>query len=269
MENKYLRQYVDGHLRELQLKELQILVEIDKICRRHGIDYWLDGGTCLGAVRHAGFIPWDDDIDIAMRREDLDRFKQVAQQELPDGLFFQDEETDPDVRLNMVKVRDLNSYFVEFGDDFHRPYQKGVFVDIFPFIDYPNVSRRFAKRVIKNINKSRAILHVQHYYSLRSFAEFFYFGAKNLLFSAIWKVACLLRPGRENIGNILGHNGYGIYHTKSTLFPLKEIEFEGHKFFAANDAHQYCEDLFRNHMELPPESERQSHAVFFKTDLAE
>jgi len=140
---------------------------------------------------------------------------------------------------------------------------------LFPFEDYPNVSRSFAKRVVKGINRSRAILSVQHYYSLRSFAEFFYFGAKNLLFSAIWKAACLLKRGDKNIGNLLCQNGYGIYHEKSAVFPLQEIEFEGHKFLAPNDAHQYCEDLYRNHMQLPPESERQSHAVFFATNLTE
>ena len=68
MKNRYLEEYNRRNLRGCQLKQLDILEEIDRLCRRHSISYWLDGGTLLGAVRHGGFIPWDDDIDIAMRR---------------------------------------------------------------------------------------------------------------------------------------------------------------------------------------------------------
>ena len=74
MENIYLEKYKQQQLRTCQLKQLSMLEEIDRICRKHHIGYWLDGGTLLGAVRHKGFIPWDDDIDIAMRQEDLKRF---------------------------------------------------------------------------------------------------------------------------------------------------------------------------------------------------
>ena len=76
-----LRAFSQSNLRECQLKQLRILQEIDKICRRHHIEYWLDGGTLLGAVRHGGFIPWDDDIDIAMRLEDIPRFAEAARKE--------------------------------------------------------------------------------------------------------------------------------------------------------------------------------------------
>ena len=86
MSNK-LTTYLDRHRRAVQLKQLGILKAIDAICLRHGIDYWLDGGTILGAVRHGGFIPWDDDIDIAMRLDDLPRFVEAARRELPEGLY--------------------------------------------------------------------------------------------------------------------------------------------------------------------------------------
>ena len=87
MKNPYLEQYKEQQLRACQLKQLAILEEIDHICKKHKIDYWLDGGTLLGAVRHGGFIPWDDDIDIAMRQEDLERFIAVAPGELPTHLL--------------------------------------------------------------------------------------------------------------------------------------------------------------------------------------
>jgi lipopolysaccharide cholinephosphotransferase len=110
MGNEYLEKYISENLKGLQAKELSILKEIDALCKKHGIEYWLDGGTCLGAVRHKGFIPWDDDIDIAMRLEDLPRFIEFAQKELPRNLFVQTRESDPTSRLPITKVRDLNSF---------------------------------------------------------------------------------------------------------------------------------------------------------------
>ena len=137
MKNSYVEKYKEAHLRACQLKQLEILKEIDRICKKHHIDYWLDGGTLLGAVRHGGFIPWDDDIDIAMRQEDMQRFEQVAPSELPAHLFLQSPRTEPDSKEPIVKVRDLNSFYVEPGDDFSADYQKGLYVDIFPFIRKP------------------------------------------------------------------------------------------------------------------------------------
>ena len=152
-----LEQYLENHRRALQLKELAILREIDRIWRRHDIVYWLDGGTLLGAIRHGGFIPWDDDIDIAMRREDLPRFVEACRSDLPEGLVIQSPETDNNLRMPIYKVREVNSFFVEYDDDFHLDYAKGVFVDIFPMIDYPSVSRGFVKRVAGGYNKANAV----------------------------------------------------------------------------------------------------------------
>ena len=78
MSNPNLSAYVADHLRACQLKQLSILEEVDRICKKHDIGYWLDGGSLLGAVRHGGFIPWDDDIDIGMTKSDLERFEKIA-----------------------------------------------------------------------------------------------------------------------------------------------------------------------------------------------
>ena len=75
-------------LRKAQMREVAILQEVDKICRKHDIKYWIDFGTLLGAVRHGGFIPWDDDLDISMLSSDYQKFMEVAPQELPDWLFL-------------------------------------------------------------------------------------------------------------------------------------------------------------------------------------
>lgn len=279
MENKFLTDYKQRVLRKCQLKQLSILEEIDRICQKHHISYWLDGGTLLGAVRHGGFIPWDDDIDIAMTLDDLKRFVAVAPQEFPRHLFLQ---TPSSLRLGspiaaeptkepIVKVRDLNSFYVEGSDNFDAPYEKGLYVDIFPFIDYPGVSRKFVKRVTRGISKSYSILTKAHYYSFRSCAELPWFGFKYLWYSAVWKCACLLFPPRraDNLGNILINNGYGIMHTTSRTFPLGTITFEGKTFPAPKDVDAYLSDLYRNYMEVPPPEKRKIHSVFIMPTLLE
>jgi lipopolysaccharide cholinephosphotransferase len=267
MGNEYLEKYISENLKGLQAKELSILKEIDALCKKHGIEYWLDGGTCLGAVRHKGFIPWDDDIDIAMRLEDLPRFIEFAQKELPRNLFVQTRESDPTSRLPITKVRDLNSFYVEFRDDFSRPYQKGIFVDIFPFVKYPSANVKLMKRTILAICRSHAILTVQHYYSLRSFAEFFYFGAKYLVNLLIWNSLCLTCKKDKYYGNVLKNNGYGIVHRYDSVFPTSEVEFEGFQFNAPNNPNAYLKDLYNNYMQLPPVEKRKAHSIFFEDEL--
>ena len=78
----------DRELRQLQLNLLEMLIEIDRICRRYHIKYSLDGGTLLGAVRHGGFIPWDDDIDVSMRREEYRKFYRACRKDLERSRFF-------------------------------------------------------------------------------------------------------------------------------------------------------------------------------------
>ena len=262
-----LERHKAAHLRALQLKQLTILKEIDALCRRHNIPYWLDGGSLLGAVRHGGFIPWDDDIDIAMRLSDLPRFVEVAKAELPPHLLMQTPATDPEVRMPIYKVRDRNSFLVEGADDFSRSYCKGVYVDIFPMIDYPSLPKGFVKCVALGYCRSNAILKSQHYYTLRSFAEFFYFGAKRALCSLLWTVAGLFAKRGEYISNTLNNNGYGIMHRADSSFPLCSIEFEGCKFSAPASPQVYLSDLYRNFMQLPPEDKRKGHAVFFCEEI--
>lgn len=154
MKNEFLSTYVANNLRACQLKQLSILEEMDRICQKHHLTYWLDGGTLLGAVRHGGFIPWDDDIDIGMPLADMQKFIEVAPDELSEGLFLQTPQSDPSSKEPIIKVRDLNSLYVEFGDNFNADYQKGLFVDIFPFIDYPSIPKSWVKKLTKrNLQK--------------------------------------------------------------------------------------------------------------------
>lgn len=263
-----LEKYRQAVLRDCQLRQLEMLLVIDDICKRHDINYWLDGGTLLGAVRHGGFIPWDDDIDIAMTASDLTRFCKIAPFELPATLLLQTPEME-ETKEPIVKVRDLNSFCVEPGDDFAAHYEKGLFIDIFPFIPYPAVSRSFAKRVLRGISRSKAILLKPHRYSWKAVAEFFWFGAKYALCRSLWQLVCILHPAKyaDNLGNVLNNNGYGIYHRTSLTFPLSSVTFEGHTFPAPADTDAYLRDLYGDYMTLPPLDKRVIHTVFMTPKL--
>lgn len=266
MNNSKLESHNAHVLRQCQLKQLSILEEIARICDLHGIQYWLDGGTLLGAVRHKGFIPWDDDIDIAMRKEDAERFKEVASVELRDGLVLQTPENE-ETKEPILKVRDTDSFFVEPHDDFSTGYCKGLYVDIFPFINYPNVSAKFARRYGKGISKSYSILHSKHHYSLRSTAEWVYFGCRYWLCRTAWALAFAFKKTDTYISNVLVNNGYGIMHRQDTVFPLSQIEFEGKTFSAPCHPDRYLTDLYGDFMRIPPEDKRKIHSVFILPQL--
>lgn len=261
-----LAEHNQKHLRQMQLKLVDILREITTLCDRHNIPYWLDSGTLLGAVRHGGFIPWDDDIDICVPVEDLPRLVEACR-ELPKHLSLQCPETEPQMRMPVYKVRDNNSLIVEAGDDFALSYEKGLFVDIFPMTAWPSFGAKFSRKVARGYCRANAILHAQHYYSLRSTAELFYFGMKRALFATLWKVGGWFCRKDKYYSNTLDNSGNGNRHLRTTVFPLTEIEFEGERFKAPANVDQYLKDLFRDYMALPPEEHRTGHAIFFKTHL--
>ena len=262
----YLEQFKQQQLRTCQLKQLGILEEIDRICRKHNISYWLDGGSLLGAVRHGGFIPWDDDIDIAMPQDDARHFAEVAPKELPSTLRLQTPDTE-NTREPIMKVRDLNSFYVEGNEDFSLDYCKGLFVDIFPMIDYPNVSRAFCRKYGKDMSRCYSILHHSHQYSWRAVAELFYFGARYQFCELMWKAAFAFKCTGTYMSNILINNGYGIMHRRDSIFPLRTIEFEGKRFSAPANTDAYLHDLYRDYMQIPPKEKQKIHSVFILPEL--
>ncbi|UJF15204.1 LicD family protein [Jeotgalibaca sp. MA1X17-3] len=119
-------------IKKIQKIELEILIEFDRICRKHDIRYQLYAGTLIGAIRHKGFIPWDDDIDVSMLREDYHKFLSVVEEELSSEYFFQTHETDPNYINKFAKIRKNRTVFMEKlveGIDMHH----GFYIDIFTF----------------------------------------------------------------------------------------------------------------------------------------
>jgi len=115
-----------------------MLVELDRICKKHNIRYCIIAGTLLGAVRHKGFIPWDDDLDVAMTRGDYERFREVCKTELYESqYFFQDNTTDRYYPWGYGRLRRVGSEFIRVGQE-HLKMRTGIFLDIFPVDGVPN-----------------------------------------------------------------------------------------------------------------------------------
>ena len=132
-----VKQYTPEELTQLHQVLYEILEEIVRICDKHNIPYFVIGGTAIGALYDKAILPWDDDIDIGMKREDYNKFLQIASQELREPYFLSWIHTDPHSPYYFAKVKKNNTLFVEemFKD---VPMHQGIFVDIFPFDRIPN-----------------------------------------------------------------------------------------------------------------------------------
>lgn len=264
MQNPYLKSYNQKNLRASQLEQLRMLQVIADICERHGLTYWLDAGSLLGAVRHGGFIPWDDDLDIAMPQEDLEKFTAIAQNELPPHLFVQNKQTDPSYRHEHSKVVNLNSFYVQFTDDFEATYQKGLFIDIFPYIDYPSLPDGIRKKYLRGMCVAYSVLHEKHYYSVENCFKLLWFGGKHLLFKGIWH---LLPKQKKYFSCLPSNNWHGMVEERADILPVNKIQFEGLEFNAPHNPDAYLKKLYRNYMQLPPEDKREIHSVFILPKL--
>lgn len=116
--------------------ELNLLKKFDEVCRKYNLKYYADYGTLLGAVRHKGFIPWDDDLDLTMFRDDYERLKDVAYKEFSEPYFFQDSYSDS-MMWAFSKLRDSRTTAIEFPDA-PSSFHQGIFIDIFPLDDAPD-----------------------------------------------------------------------------------------------------------------------------------
>ena len=123
---------VQSQIQQVWATEQEILDVIHKVCTENGLRYSLAYGTLIGAVRHKGFIPWDDDIDIMMPREDYEKLLAIWDQAAPKGYVLQNVRTDPDFTQSFTKIRKDHTTFLQFEFEREKHYHKGVFVDIFP-----------------------------------------------------------------------------------------------------------------------------------------
>lgn len=252
----------DGSLlRSAQLRMLDILVAVDKICQNEGIDYWMDAGTLLGAVRHGGFIPWDDDLDICILKKDYSKFKAAMLRSLPSNLAYQDWTTDPYHFEMAVRIRDLNSLFDQPESRLQR--WRGLFLDVVLLEKMP--SMKFHDFLYPLYGRVTRTLHnhglVEGKTRCRVAAEKF---AAVLL----WPLAQVLRGAGFLAANLQGSDLVGRYYSgfrnprrMRNVKPLAKVEFEGHLFNAPADTDAYLRDLFGDYTQLPAEEQRGGHEV--------
>lgn len=267
-------------MNRLQEIILEIMIDIDNLCRAHNINYFLDGGTALGAVRHKGFIPWDDDLDIGMLRPDYNRFLEIAKEEFRGKYFVQTLETESKYYQDFAKIRKNNTLFVEYAtrnQDIHH----GIFIDVFPFDFAP---KNTYKEVLKKTNHIQYIMYHQRISKVSAKPDFsFRYISSNLkqklrhikykFYSKekLIKEYRVLSEGfnkslidKEDDSVIVCHP-YRIddlYFEHDLIFPTREIEFEGHKFYSYNRIHDYLKKIYGNYMEIPKKDDRVTHNPF-------
>lgn len=250
--------------------QLDLLVKFDKICEENQLSYFLDSGSALGAIRHHGFIPWDDDVDVGMPRNDYDKLVELGKKGFPGNLFLQTYETDPQYPMPFAKIRLGGTFFPEKGDVFKKLKYQGIYIDVFPF-----------DRVPDNLQKAKRRVHCSRFWFFISvFSQREYPGKKPLQ----WVLSFLLHHLSPR--SILGlHKYYDRFCTKyngvdtgvmtcfswrisqrgtyffkeSELLPTKRILFEGKEVSIMSDPHSYLTTMFGDYDRLPPVEERKTH----------
>jgi lipopolysaccharide cholinephosphotransferase len=242
---------------------VNILIEIDRICNNNNIDYWIDYGTLLGAVRHGGFIPWDDDIDIVMPRKDYNKFTKLAQEELSREYFFQNKDVDKDNYILATKVRHRKSIYVEYGNEGDKPNgSNGIFVDIFPL-------ERVKNKNLKKINFFRQLYHISpfkpKYQSTKT--KFLNYSFSFLYpFRRAFKFIIEKLYDEQGDINICGYEvPFTTSYPYKLIYPIKQIEFEGYLFNCPQHERAILKTLFGDFMQLPPLNQRRTHATEIKT----
>lgn len=252
-------------LREIQLVELEILLEVDRICRIHDIKYFLGYGTMLGAIRHQGFIPWDDDVDVLMPRNEYDKFCEVCKTELDTKRFFwQTWHTDPNYRIGYGKMRRKGTKYVRTGQE-RMKYKQRISIDIMPLDNVP-----FEKKKRKELMKKCNILKKIMYSKAGSMCEknpLLRIGYKLLSFLPKEKVipyfekTVLECKDKDSISvRCLFAIGTTTYYRG--LFDERiEVKFEGYDFYTCKNYDMFLKTCYGpSYMEFPPEEERHGHA---------
>ena len=223
-------------LRQQQERMTEMLLVVEAICKKHGIRYWIGSGTLLGAVRHGGYIPWDDDLDLEMMREDYLKLLKVMPKELPDKYVLQTHESDPNYFYAYAKLRDKKSHLEETNHYDRIFKEQGIYIDIFPMEQAPQPLRwiscrtlGFAYKVLNNPKNSddMAARKVRRIYNVNAKLVFPLLRA----ISKLWPMGEIIRYS------------YGIPYDstrrRSYLFPLGTCLFEGYAMPAPHDCHLY------------------------------
>ncbi len=271
---KWREVYTEEQIRQVQKIELQNLEVLKEVCAKLNIRFFAYGGTLIGAVRHKGFIPWDDDLDVAMLREDYVRFVREAPAQLPDNYVLQTPYTAPKTPYPYTKLRLKGTKYIEYGN--HRlPIEQGIYVDIYPIDDLPDddalyyrqykeyrrLVRLYVWRQCPYLNDRRSSVKVKLKKALR-------FGLSTVL--EVIPQAYLMRRidavatrynGTETKrkGNLNFPRPVNVFYN---LLPLEEGELNGHAILLPGGWHEHLTSRYGDYMQLPPEEKRLGHLPY-------
>lgn len=255
----------DGSLlRKHQLRMLEMLKYIDAICEKYNLKYWLSSGTLLGAVRHQGFIPWDDDLDIEMLKKDYQTLVEIMKRDNNENYVLQTHETDPNYFVPYAKLRDRHSYLKETNsNDLYYKYN-GIYIDVFNLEPSSScflskISTWLQYRFLYNANKLQGGIVRKIYFKC------IYFVLHKIVFPCLSLLSKIAAKGQ--LRHVHGSCFLSPRNMKD-IFPLGRLNFEGFSFPVPYDYNKYLSELYGNYMKLPELDTIEKHLtkIYFYDD---
>lgn len=245
-------------LRKRQLRMLEILKSIDKICRDNKIPYILSAGTVLGAYRHGGFIPWDDDLDIELLKENYKTLLSLLEKNLPEDMVLQTHQTDSHYYIPFAKVR-CTKMMVNDRYNLDENYKfRGVFVDIFPleqsFLLFSKIATTIQKFLMRVSRLSNSYLWIKN--PLLSISYILSF---NILYPCLRYISNLFSS--NTLRYVLG-SGFDAARKREDLFPASSLQFEGFEFPGPRNPQAYLARIYGpDYMTPPPLDKIEMHST--------
>lgn len=267
-------------LRKVQLTQLEIALEIKRVCEENDIHYFISDGTFLGAVRHKGFIPWDDDMDMGMLREDYEKFLKIAPEKLKPEYCLQTWYTDCNYALPFGKVMKRNTVYLE-GKKSRRLKENGFYVDIFPYDNAPQTAEERQKLAQGLQSYYRTKLMKSGYtpwiengvYLKKKRLGYLFYQIKSLFFSQQGLAERFDRLVSDVPKSETVYEQYPgaapIYFQREWLEELAQYSFEGVQFPGPKDYDSYLTAMYGDYMELPPEDQRENRHQIVEIDFGE
>lgn len=252
-------------IERLHRTQLEIVDEFDRICRKYNLQYFLDSGSALGAIRHQGFIPWDDDVDVAMMRDDYDIFMKIAPKELKPDFYLQNSYNEPNFLVPCAKLRMNNTIFPEHRNK--KFAHKGIFIDIFP-IDYVSNNTLIAKMEIAIARRLKAMMFMrQTLDEPRSFTHSIVAKCTRIMSVSSWqslyyKYSTRHQKSKTKYCTCLSYrmmNNHTLIFPMDCMLPSKNTVFEDRNYLIMANPDIYLKIMYGDYMQLPPEEKRYCH----------